>query len=71
MQTKRRTRLIWKPYFSPTPKRVRVFGDALAGASLWVAGLNIDHPKLMMWCGIIGGLAKFVSNFIGIEDVTE
>ena len=71
METKRRTRLKWKPYFAPTPKRVRVFGDALAGASLWVAGLNIDNPKLMLWSGIIGGIAKFISNFIGIDDVIE
>lgn len=71
METKRRTRLKWKPYFSPTPKRVRVLGDSIAGASIFVAGLNVDNPKLMMWCAILGGLGKLISNFIGIEDGTN
>jgi len=70
METKRRSRLKWKSYFSPTPKRVRMLGDAIAGASIFVAGLNIDNPKLMMWCAILGGVGKLISNFIGIDNGT-
>ncbi len=68
MESKRRSRLKWKPYFAPTPPRVRVFGDSIAAASIFVAGLNIDSPNLMVWCAVIGGLGKFISNFIGYED---
>jgi hypothetical protein len=57
----------WKPYFSPTPKRVRIFGDSIAAASIFVAGLNIDNPKVMIACAIFGGVGKFISNFIDID----
>ena len=57
----------WKPYFSPTPKRVRIFGDSIAAASIFVAGLNIDNPKVMIGCAIFGGVGKFISNFIDID----
>ena len=67
MQTKPRTRL--KGYFKPTPKRFRMLGDSIAAASLFVAGLNLDHPKLMLIIGISGGVGKFITNFFG--DVEE
>jgi hypothetical protein len=54
-------------YFEPTPKRFRVLGDSIAGASLFVAGLNLDHPKLMLICGVAGAVGKFVTNFFGDE----
>jgi hypothetical protein len=57
----------WKPYFSPTPKRVRIFGDSIAAASIFVAGLNIDNPKVMIACAVLGGVGKFISNFIDID----
>jgi len=67
MQTKSRTRIKFKPYFAPTPKRIRVFGDSLAAASIMVAGFNMDHPPIMIGCAIAGGLGKFLSNFFTIE----
>ena len=64
----RRTRKMkLKNYFSPTPKRFRVLGDSIAAASLFVAGLNLDHPKLMLLCGVLGAVGKFVTNFFAEE----
>ena len=65
MESKKRTRL--KGYFEPTPKRFRVLGDSLAAASLFVAGLNLDHPQVMLIAGICGAVGKFVTNFFGDE----
>lgn len=63
-QAVRRTRKMkLKNYFEPTPKRFRVLGDSIAAASLFVAGLNLDHPKLMLLCGVLGAIGKFVTNF--------
>lgn len=56
-----------KNYFEPTPKRFRVLGDSIAAASLFVAGLNLDHPKLMLLCGVLGAIGKFVTNFFAEE----
>lgn len=56
-----------KNYFKPTPKRFRVLGDSLAGMSLFVAGLNLDNPKIMLISGIAGAVGKFVTNFF-VED---
>jgi hypothetical protein len=67
-QTIRRTRKMkLKNYFAPTPKRFRVLGDSIAAASLFVAGLNLDHPKLMLLCGVLGAIGKFVTNFFAEE----
>jgi hypothetical protein len=52
-----------KGYFQPTPKRFRVLGDSLAGMSLFIAGLNLDNPKLMLICGVVGAVGKFITNF--------
>jgi hypothetical protein len=68
MQTKQRPRLKFKGYFEPTPKRLRVLGDSIAAASLFVAGLNIEHPKLMLGCGIAGAVGKFITNFFTDEE---
>jgi len=64
-ELKKKTRL--KGYFEPTPKRFRVLGDSIAGASLFVAGLNLDNPKLMLIIGIAGGIGKFITNFFTDE----
>jgi hypothetical protein len=67
-QAVRRTRKMkLKNYFAPTPKRFRVLGDSIAAASLFVAGLNLDHPKLMLLCGVLGAIGKFVTNFFAEE----
>ena len=65
MQAVKRSRVKLKNYFKPTPKRFRVLGDSLAAASLFVAGLNLDHPKIMLISGICGALGKFITNFFG------
>jgi len=67
METKSRSRVKFKPYFSPTPKRIRVLGDSLAAASILVAGFNMNEPKVMISCAIVGGLGKFLSNFFTVE----
>ena len=59
-----------KNYFQPTPKRFSVLGDSIAAASLFVAGLNLDHPKLMLISGVCGAVGKFVTNFFA-EDETK
>ena len=66
-QTKRGAGVKLKNYFSPTPKRFRVLGDSIAAASLFVAGLNLDHPKLMLLCGVLGAVGKFLTNFFAEE----
>jgi hypothetical protein len=63
MQTNKRPRL--KSYFKPTPKRFRVLGDSIAAASLFIAGLNLDNPRLMLVSGICGAVGKFITNFFG------
>ena len=63
MQTKPRTRL--KGYFKPTPKRFRVLGDSIAAGSLFIAGLNLEHPRLMLIAGVCGAVGKFITNFFG------
>ncbi len=65
MQANKRPRL--KGYFKPTPKRFRILGDSIAAASLFIAGLNLDNPKLMLISGIAGAIGKFVTNFFGDE----
>jgi len=65
MQANKRPRL--KSYFKPTPKRFRILGDSIAAASLFIAGLNLDHPKIMLISGIAGAVGKFVTNFFGDE----
>jgi len=56
-----------KNYFQPTPKRFRVLGDSIAAASLFIAGLNLDNPKLMLISGVCGAIGKFATNFFAEE----
>lgn len=55
----------WKYYFAPTPKRLRVFGDSLAAAGTFAAGIVTlnGHPLggTIVMIVAIGG--KFISNF--------
>jgi len=57
-----------KNYFSPTPKRFRVIGDSIAAASLFIAGLNLDSPKLMLISGVCGAIGKFITNFFADDE---
>lgn len=55
----------WKEYFSPTPKRLRVFGDSLAAAGTFGAGIVIlnGHPLAGTIIMIVAVAGKFLSNF--------
>lgn len=59
----------WKHYFKPTPKRVRIFGDSLAAASLFVSGLAIanGYEKIAIGIAVAGWVGKFTSNFFADE----
>ena len=55
----------WKHYFSPTPKRMRIFGDSLAAAGTFGASIAVlnGHPVAGTTILIISIVGKFISNF--------
>lgn len=55
----------WKHYFSPTPKRMRIFGDSLAAAGTFGASIAIlnGHPIAGTTVMILSVIGKFISNF--------
>lgn len=55
----------WKHYFSPTPKRMRIFGDSLAAAGTFGASIAIlnGHPVAGTTIMIVSVVGKFISNF--------
>ena len=59
----------WEHYFAPTPKRVRIFGDALAGAGTFASTIVIlnGHPKAGTIIMIVSVVGKFISNFFKDE----
>ena len=63
----------WKSYFEPTPKRMRIFGDSLAAAGTFGAGIVVlnGHPvmgTIIMGIAVIG---KFISNFFTDDTTNE
>lgn len=60
----------WKHYFEPTPKRIRMFGDSLAGAGTFASTISIlnGYPKLGTIIMVIAVLGKFISNFFADEN---
>lgn len=52
-------------YWAPTPKKIRKIADALLAGCLTVSGFSasINYPILGIIIAIIGGVAKFISNF--------
>ena len=58
-----------KGYFLPTPKRFRVFGDALASASVFVSTYAIlnEHERLGIFVLVSGWVGKFLTNFFTEE----
>lgn len=58
-----------KGYFLPTPKRFRVFGDALASASVFVSTYAIvnEHETLGIIVLVSGWVGKFLTNFFTEE----
>lgn len=55
----------WKGYWQPTPKGIRKIADSLLAACLTFAGFSVvtNHETLGIVIAVIGGVAKFVSNF--------
>ena len=52
-------------YWNPTPKKIRKLADAVLAACLTVAGFEgaSGSPLLGLTIAIVGGIAKFLSNF--------
>lgn len=65
----RKIKFGFKHYFKPTPKRFRILGDSLAGASIFVSGLAIvnGYEKIALGVAIAGWVGKFISNFFTNE----
>jgi hypothetical protein len=63
------TKFSFKNYFKPTPKRIRILGDSIAGASTLVASYSIIYgdPKIGTAIMITGWVGKFLSNFFTDE----
>ena len=59
----------WKHYFSPTPKRLRVFGDSLAAAGTLGASIAVlnGHPIVGTVIMVVAVVGKFISNFFTEE----
>lgn len=59
----------WKDYFKPTPKRIRIFGDSLAAAGTFGAGIAVlnGHPIIGTTILVIAVVGKFISNFFTEE----
>lgn len=60
-----------KYYFYPTPKKIRLFGDSLAAASVFVSTMTIleGHKEIAIAVFISGWVGKFISNMFA--DDTE
>lgn len=60
----------WKHYFSPTPKRLRVFGDSLAAAGTLGASIAVlnGHPIAGTVIMVVAVVGKFISNFFTEEE---
>lgn len=60
----------WKEYFSPTPKRLRVFGDSLAAAGTLGASIAVlnGHPIAGTTIMVVAVIGKFISNFFSEEN---
>jgi hypothetical protein len=54
-----------KNYWAPTPKKIRKIADALLAGCLTIAGFaaSANHATLGIVIAIVGGVAKFISNF--------
>lgn len=65
----KKTKFGWKHYFSPTPKRLRVFGDSLAAAGTFAASIVVlnGHPIAGTVIIIAAVVGKFISNFFTIK----
>lgn len=59
----------WSDYFKPTPKRIRIFGDSLAAAGTFGAGIAVlnGHPIVGTIVLVVAVVGKFISNFFTEE----
>ena len=59
----------WSNFFKPTPKRVRVLGDSLAGSAVFIATISMvsGYEKIAIAVAIVGMVGKFLSNFFADE----
>jgi len=60
----------WSNYFKPTPKRVRVLGDSLAGSAVFIATISMvsGYEKIAIAVAVVGMVGKFISNFFTDEN---
>lgn len=63
------TKFGFKNYFKPTPKRIRILGDSMAGASTLAASFTIMYGSEKLGTAILitGWVGKFLSNFFTDE----
>jgi len=59
-----------KEYFKPTPKRMRILGDSLASASVFVSTYAIVNDMKIVAVSVLlsGWVGKFLTNFFSIEE---
>jgi hypothetical protein len=59
-----------KYYFKPTPKKIRLIGDSLAAASLFVSGMTLmeGYKEIAIFIAISGWVGKFLSNMFADAD---
>ena len=59
-----------KYYWHPTPKKLRLFGDSLAAASVFVSTMTIleGHKEIAIAVFISGWVGKFLSNMFADDN---
>ena len=59
-----------KYYFHPTPKKLRLFGDSLAAASVFVSTMTIleGQKEIAIAVFISGWVGKFLSNMFADDN---
>lgn len=58
-------KMSWNNYFKPTPKRIKILGDSLAGSAVFIATISMvnGYEKIAVAVAVIGMVGKFLSNF--------
>jgi hypothetical protein len=66
-------KLTLKNYFLPTPKRLRILGDAMASASVFISSYAIlnEHQNFGVFILVSGWVGKFITNFFTEQTTTE
>jgi hypothetical protein len=59
-----------KYYWHPTPKKIRLFGDSLAAASVFVSTMTVleGHKEIAIAVFISGWVGKFISNMFSDDN---